>query len=63
MKFEKPVPKGTKIVTTMRLENSGLLYVEAEEELYHSKLNASFILSVSVKRPSEIITLEGLAKV
>lgn len=42
MKFEKPVPVDTEIITTMRLENSGLLYVEAEEQLYHSKLKTSF---------------------
>lgn len=42
MDFVEAVPKGTKIVTTIRLENSGLLFVEAEEMLNHSKLNASY---------------------
>lgn len=42
MDFVESVPKGTKILMTIRLENSGLIYVDAEEQKYHSKLNATY---------------------
>lgn len=45
MSFNRTVPKGTKIVQTMALDNSGILHIVAEEQLYHSKLNTTFELS------------------
>ncbi len=45
MSFNRTVPKGTKIVQTMVLDNSGILHIIAEEQLYHSKLNTTFELS------------------
>ena len=45
MSFNRTVPKGTKIVQTMALDNSGILHIIAEEQLYHSKLNTTFELS------------------
>ena len=45
MSFNRTVPKGTKIVQTMALDNSGILHIIAEEQLYHSKLDTTFELS------------------
>ena len=45
MSFNRTVPKGTKIVQTMALDNSGILHIIAEEQLYHSELNTTFELS------------------
>ncbi len=42
MDFVQSVPIATPIVVTIRLENSGLIYVDAEEQKYHSKLNATY---------------------
>ncbi|MCC8162015.1 MAG: Hsp70 family protein [Lachnospiraceae bacterium] len=42
MKFVKRVPMSTEVVITLRLENSGLIYVDAEEMKFHSKLNATY---------------------
>ena len=42
MNFVQSVPIETPIVVTIRLENSGLIYVDAEEQKYHSKLNATY---------------------
>lgn len=40
--IEKPVPKGTGIIVKMTLNNSGLMTIYAEDEMYHSKLNAEY---------------------
>jgi molecular chaperone DnaK (HSP70) len=45
MKFKKPVPKETEVVITFSLDNSGILHIVAEEQLYHSKLDTTFQLS------------------
>lgn len=45
MTFNKSVPKGTPVVQTLALDNSGILHIVAEEQLYHSKLDTTFQLS------------------
>ncbi|MDD3252038.1 MAG: Hsp70 family protein [Lachnospiraceae bacterium] len=45
MKFQRSVPKGTDIQTTMALDNAGVLHIIAEEERYHSKLDTTFQLT------------------
>lgn len=45
MKFNKAVPQGTPVVQTLALDNSGILHIVAEEQLYHSKLDTTFQLS------------------
>ena len=45
MSFQRTVPKGTQIITTLALDNSGILHIVAEEQLYHSKLDTTFQLS------------------
>ena len=45
MTFTAPVPRGTPIQITYMLDNSGILHISAEEELYHSKLDTTFKLS------------------
>lgn len=45
MHFKRNVPKNTRIIMTMALDNSGLLHLIAEEELYHSVLDTTFQLS------------------
>lgn len=45
MKFKQGVPKETPFVMTMALDNSGILHIIAEEQLYHSKLDTTFQLS------------------
>lgn len=44
MKFTKSVPKNTGIQMTLALDNSGMLHIMAEEELYHSKLDTTYQL-------------------
>ena len=45
MKFNKAVPQGTPVIQTLALDNSGILHIVAEEQLYHSKLDTTFQLS------------------
>ena len=45
MKFHQAVPKDTEVVITFSLDNSGILHVVAEEQMYHSKLDTTFQLS------------------
>lgn len=45
MTFSAPVPRGTMVQITYMLDNSGILHISAEEELYHSKLDTTFALS------------------
>lgn len=45
MSFVTAVPKDTPIEITFALDNSGILHVIAEEQLYHSKLETTFQLS------------------
>lgn len=45
MKFNKAVPKDTPVIQTLALDNSGILHIVAEEQLYHSKLDTTFQLS------------------
>lgn len=45
MKFNKAVPQGTPVVQTLALDNSGILHIVAEEQMYHSKLDTTFQLS------------------
>ncbi len=45
MKFKRNVPKGTKVVVTMALDNSGFLHIIAEEQMFNSKLDTTFQLS------------------
>lgn len=45
MKFNQALPKGTHFEVTMALDNSGLLHIVAEEQLYRSKLDTTFQLS------------------
>jgi molecular chaperone DnaK (HSP70) len=45
MEFEKSVPIGTPVEITFGLDNSGILHVVAEEQMYHSKLDTTFQLS------------------
>ena len=45
MKFNKVVPQGTPVVQTLALDNSGILHIVAEEQMYHSKLDTTFQLS------------------
>lgn len=45
MKFKKAVPKDTPVVQTLALDNSGILHIVAEEQIYHSKLDTTFQLS------------------
>ena len=45
MTFLRPVPKGTEIVTTMALDNAGIMHIIAIEELNGSSLDTTFELS------------------
>ncbi len=45
MNFTNRVPKGTPVIITMALDNSGLLHIVAEELLYKSRLDTTFQLS------------------
>lgn len=45
MRFKQKVPKGTPVVMTMALDNSGLLHMIAEEQMNHSILDTTFQLS------------------
>ena len=45
MTFKQGVPANTPIEMTMALDNSGILHIVAEEQLYHSKLDTTFQLS------------------
>jgi transposase-like protein len=45
MTFLSPVPKGTEIVTTMALDNAGIMHIIATEELNGSSLDTTFELS------------------
>ncbi len=45
MKFSRPVPMHTRIDVTFALDNSGILHIMAEEQLYHSQLDTTFQLS------------------
>lgn len=45
MKFKNMVPRGTPVVMTMALDNSGILHIVAEEQLNHSELDTTFQLS------------------
>lgn len=45
MKFNKAVPQGTPVIQTLALDNSGILHIVAEEQMYHSKLDTTFQLS------------------
>ena len=45
MTFKQGVPANTPIEMTMALDNSGILHIIAEEQLYHSKLDTTFQLS------------------
>lgn len=45
MTFNKAVPQGTPVIQTLALDNSGILHIVAEEQMYHSKLDTTFQLS------------------
>ncbi len=45
MKFTESVPKNTPVITTMALDNAGILHIIAEEQHNHSKLDTTFQLS------------------
>lgn len=45
MDFVKPVPKDTPVHITFALDNSGMLHVMGEEQLFYSKLDTTFSLS------------------
>lgn len=45
MRFTRRVPIHTPIHVTLALDNSGMLHIIAEEQLYHSKLDTTFRLS------------------
>lgn len=45
MKLNQPVPADTKVVMTLALDNSGILHLVAEEQMYHTKLDTTFELS------------------
>ncbi len=45
MKFNRGVPKNTPVIQTLALDNSGILHIVAEEQMYHSKLDTTFQLS------------------
>lgn len=45
MKFNRAVPQNTGVEMTLALDNSGILHIVAEEQLYHSKLDTTFQLS------------------
>lgn len=45
MDFIKPVPKETPVNITFALDNSGMLHVLGEEQLFYSKLDTTFSLS------------------
>ncbi len=45
MTFVRNVPKGTGVLVTMALDNSGMLHIMAEEQMYRSKLDTIFQLS------------------
>ncbi|WP_031547771.1 Hsp70 family protein [Oribacterium sp. FC2011] len=45
MKFNRGVPQGTPVIQTLALDNSGILHIVAEEQLYHSRLDTTFQLS------------------
>lgn len=45
MKFAHRVPADTPVIMTLALDNSGILHIVAEEQMYHSKLDTTFQLS------------------
>ena len=45
MKFKQAVPKDTPVITTLALDNSGIMHIVAEEQEHHSKLDTTFKLS------------------
>ncbi len=45
MKFKSSVPKGTPVIQTLTVDNSGCLHIIAEEQLNHTKLETKFQLS------------------
>lgn len=50
MRFTRMVPIHTPIHVTLALDNSGMLHIIAEEQLYHSKLDTTFQLSNQLTR-------------
>ena len=45
MRFKKRVDRQTPVIMTTALDNSGILHIIAEEQMYHSKLDTTFQLS------------------
>lgn len=45
MRFKKKVDGQTPVIMTTALDNSGILHIIAEEQMYHSKLDTTFQLS------------------
>ena len=45
MRFQKKVDGQTPVIMTTALDNSGILHIIAEEQMYHSKLDTTFQLS------------------
>lgn len=65
MRFNQAVPIDTPVVTTLALDNSGILHIVAEEQKYHSKLDTTFQLSnqMSEEEMKSAVKRMGSAKV
>ena len=62
MGFKRKVPKDTPIIITLKLENSGLLYVKAEEQLYHTILKAELDVKNSLSEADKKMAIERTKK-
>lgn len=45
MKLKQSVPKGTPVIISLSLDNSGILHIQAEETMHHTHLETTFQLS------------------
>ena len=60
MHFIDKVPEGTKVEVTMSLDNSGILHLIAIEQLYMSKLDATFDLANSLGESEKLAAVQRM---
>lgn len=61
MRCNRAVPKYTEVIITLALDNSGILHIVAEEQLYHSKLDTTFKLSNQMTEAEKIVASTRLS--
>ena len=60
MHFKDKVPEGTIVEVTMSLDNSGILHLIAIEQLYMSKLDATFDLANSLGESEKLAAVQRM---